>query len=90
MYIQVDLHIIYIFQIGRISDLFLSKDYPQKGVSKQIYELVFRKQTSCIVKSKQRMPFIVTYLKLKELSNLIKNIQLFLHSDSDNGRDVKQ
>ena len=56
----------------------------QKVVSEQIDKVVFGKQPARKDTSEQGVPFVVTYHpKLKDLSKLIKNLQLLLYSDSE-------
>ena len=61
----------------------MGKDYFQKVVSEQINKVVFGKHLTRKYTSEQGVPFIVTYPKLKDLGKLIKNLQLFLYSDSE-------
>ena len=70
-----------IFLIGRIG--FWRGDYPRKVVNKQIDKVVFGKQSNQ-KDFEQDVPFVATYhSKLKDLGKLIKNLQLFLYSDSE-------
>ena len=60
------------------------RDYPQRLVSEEIDKAVFGKQPTRKDTSEQGLPFVATYHpKLKNLGNLIKNLQLFLYSDSE-------
>ena len=61
----------------------MGKDYFQKVVSEQINKVVFGKHLTRKYTSEQGVPFIATYPKLKDLGKLIKNLQLFLYSDSE-------
>ena len=70
--------------ISNLKDWFLARDYPLKIVCKQIDKAVFCKQPSRKDTSEQGVPFVATYHpKLKDLGKFIKNLQLFLYSDSD-------
>ena len=61
----------------------MAKDNPQKVVNEQIDKEVFGKQPTCNDTSEQGEPFVATYhAKLEDLGKLIKNLQLFLYSDS--------
>ena len=69
--------------ISKFRDWFLTKDYPQKVVCEQIHKVVFGKQPNREDTSDQGVPFVATYHpKLKDLGKLIKNLKLFLYSDS--------
>ena len=70
--------------ISNLKDWFLAGDYPQKVVSEQIDKVVFGKQPIHKDTSEQGVLFIATYhSKIKDLGKLIKNLQLFLYSDSE-------
>ena len=61
----------------------MTKDYPQKVVCEQIHKVVFGKQPNREDTSDQGVPFVATYHpKFKDLGKLIKNLKLFLYSDS--------
>ena len=61
----------------------MARDYPQNVVSEQIDKVVFGKQPTHKDTSEQGETFVATYHpKLKSLGKLIKNLQLFLYSDS--------
>ena len=70
--------------ISNLKDWFLARDYPQKIVTEQTEKVVFGKQAFRKDTSEQGVPFVATYHpKLKDLGKLIKNLQLFLHSDNE-------
>ena len=69
--------------ISNLKDWFLARDYPQKVVSEQIDKVVFGKQPTHKDTSEQGVLFIATYHpKIKDFGKLVKNLQLFLYSDS--------
>ena len=75
---MISMHIFLIWRIG-----FLARDYPQKVVSEQIDKIDFWKQATRKDTSEQGVPFVAEYHpKFKDLSKLIKILQLFLFSDS--------
>ena len=70
--------------ISDFKDWFLARDYPQKVVSEHIDKVVSSKQPSCKDTSEQGVPFVATYHpKLKDIGKLIRNLHLFLYSDSE-------
>ena len=70
--------------ISNLMGWLLARDYPQKFVSEQIDKVVFGKQPTRKDTSEKGVPFVATYHpKRKNLGKLIKNLQLFLCSDSE-------
>ena len=69
---------------SNLKDWFLARDYPQKVVSEQIDKVVFGKQPTHKDTSEQGVSLVPTcHPKPKDLDNLIKDLQLFLYSDSE-------
>ena len=70
--------------ISNLKDWLLARDYPQKVVSEQIDKVVFGKQPTRKDTSEQGVSLVLTcHPKPKDLDNLIKDLQLFLYSDSE-------
>ena len=70
--------------ISNLKDWFLTRDYPQKVVSEQIHKVVFDKQPTRKDTPEQGVSLVQTcHHKPKDLGNLIKDLQLFLYSDSE-------
>ena len=70
--------------ISNLKDWFLTRDYPQKVVSEQIHKVVFDKQPTRKDTPEQGVSLVPTcHHKPKDLGNLIKDLQLFLYSDSE-------
>ena len=70
--------------ISNLKDWLLTRDYPQKVVSEQIDKVVFGKQPTRKDTSEQGVSLVPTcHPKPKDLGNLIKDLQLFLYSDSE-------
>ena len=68
--------------ISNLKDWFLARNYPQKVAKEQINKAAFGKQQTCKDTSEQGVSFVPGCAKLKDLVMLIKNLQLFLYSDS--------
>ena len=70
--------------ISNLKDWFLTRDYPQKVVSEQIHKVVFDKQPTRKDTPEQVVSLVPTcHHKPKDFGNLIKDLQLFLYSDSE-------
>ena len=65
--------------ISSLKHWLLARDY-----SEQIDKVVFGKQPALKDTSEQTVPFVTTYYpRLKDFGKMIKNLQLFLYSDSE-------